>query len=182
MDKRRILPCILSVMVLANMTGCATTRKTPSSEDNPALAWMKGLFPEGQSPESAQNVQTYEEHFPLGSLLLGKFEAQTEDLDRALDRSHWLPMRRQFFENGEAKEVLTKRRELKDCPWWTPDEACVFGSTRHVKYWLDRLEGETKRRQFYDITYFYAGIKDLGNGRSVFYLYMRADEPEQESG
>lgn len=172
------------VVTLAILTGCETVSKNMVlyEEGRDARAALKGLLPTGALPSTARNVHAYMEHWPVGSLLIGCFDARTEELEEILDESPHFPMRRQFFESGKARDWLLKERPFltEKCPWWKPEEAVCFGMVSVVKHYFDRFDGESKPRKFYTVTNYYAGLREVSSGRSLMYIMVVWNEPEQE--
>lgn len=148
--------------------------------DEFALGILKGQL--RGLPASAENIHAHYESHPVGSVLFGCLEAPTSDLEAALDRSPALPMSRQLFETGPAKDWLLKDRPFlaETCPWWKPERASRFGQVDMVKRYDDCLwEGDAPRR-FYQTTSHYACLGDIGDGRGVLYLMVVWDDPKQD--
>lgn len=181
MEKRDLLTLSCTALALLLLSGCATAhRRPPVDSEEFALGILKGQL--RGLPASADNIHARYESHPVGSVLFGCLEAETSDLEAALDRSPALPMNRQLFETGSAKDWLLKDRSWLEetCPWWKPQRASRFGQVAMIKRYDDRLwEGGTPRR-FYQTTSHYACLGDIGDGRSVLYLMVVWDDPNQD--
>jgi len=177
------LPFHLAMLCLV-LCGCASMHNEVSkAESDGSLAWLQSLFPGKTLPVSARNVHAYSRHYPGTSILYGRLDARTEELDRVLAHTDGLPNYRQLFALTDCQEkryMTAQTGVLKDCPWWTPGEANRFGSATIVKHWRDRLGHETRIRKFYQTTTYYAAINDSGNGNGTLFILVAVLEPEQE--
>lgn len=148
--------------------------------DEFALGILKDLL--GGLPASADNIHAHYESSPAVDVLLGCLEAETSALEALLDRSSRLPMNRQLFETGPAKDWLHNSRSFyaEKRPWWKPERASRFGKVVIIKRYDDPSEEADTPRQFYQKTHHWVGLGDIGDGRSVLYLLVIWAEPEQD--
>ena len=181
MGKRGLLTLSCTALALLLLSGCATAHRRPSVDSEEfALGILKGQL--RGLPASAENIHAHYESHPVGSVLFGCLEAETSALEAVFDRSHRLPMNRQLFEAGPAKDWMLKSRSFysERCPWWKPERASRFGQVDMVKRYNDCLWDGDAPRRFYQTTSHYAGLGDIGDGRNVLYLFVRWEEPEQD--
>ncbi|HOC73880.1 MAG TPA: hypothetical protein PKL54_13795, partial [Candidatus Hydrogenedentes bacterium] len=130
-----------TVLALLLLSGCATAHRRPSLDSEEfALGILKDHL--GGLPASADNIHAHYESSPAVDVLLGCLEAETSALEALLDRSSRLPMNRQLFETGSAKDWLLKDRPFlaETCPWWKPERASRFGQVDIIKRYDDPSE------------------------------------------
>jgi hypothetical protein len=177
-------PPLLWAVLCVILAGCATTPKDVSkAESDRSLAWLQSLFPGKKLPVSARNVHAHSEYGPGTSLLYGRFDVRTGELEQVLARTDRLPPYCQLFESADSHEkryMMAQTSPLKNCSWWTPGEANRFGSITILKHWRDRLDNETRTRKFHAASTYCAALQDAGNGNGIFFILAVSVEPEQE--
>ena len=156
-----------------------TLRNTmaPTDGDMPASPWLQSLFFFNKLPDSVTNIHEYSRGYPFGDFKIARFDADTTDLEQALERSFWLAQPRGLTDDlGEDKMLPSDL--VEDCPWWwTPEQATRFGSVSITRNYQDFDSDKSMSRKYYVLTITKIGLADIGNGHSAVFVQVSVNEP-----